>query len=224
VPDVLAQLICGVTLCFSFISFERSFFRSGSDLGMSPQPPHQITRLLQAWRDGDTTARDDLMTCVYGELHRLARGYMRRERPGHTLQTTALINEAYVRLMGQSRIDWQSRSQFFGVAAQFMRRILVDYARARQSAKRQPAGSAPVPLDEAAVFAPERAPALIALDDALDRLATVDARKARVVELRYFGGLTVEETADLLDVSPVTVMRDWSLAKAWLQRELTGGA
>ena len=191
---------------------------------MSSHPPNQITHLLQAWRNGETAARDELMSLVYGELHRLARGYMRRERPGHTLQTTALINEAYLRLIGQTRTDWRSRAQFFGMAAQFMRRILVDHARARHSAKRQGAGLAPVSLDEEAVFAPERGPALIALDEALQRLASLDSRKARVVELRYFGGLTVDETADLLDVSAVTVMRDWSLAKAWLQRELSVGS
>jgi RNA polymerase sigma factor (TIGR02999 family) len=191
---------------------------------MSSHPPDQITRLLQAWRNGETAARDELMRLIYAELHRLARGYMRRERPGHTLQTTALINEAYLRLIGQTRTDWRSRAQFFGMAAQFMRRILVDHARARHSAKRQGAGPAPVSLDEAAVFAPERAPALMALDEALDRLGALDPRKARVVELRYFGGLTVDETADLLNVSGVTVMRDWSLAKAWLQRELNVGS
>ena len=189
---------------------------------MSSQSPDQITRLLQAWRDGDTVARDRLMTLVYDELHRLARRYMRRERRGHTLQTTAIINEAYLRLMGQSRVDWRSRAQFFGLAAQFMRRILVDHARARQSAKRRCVAT--VSLDEAWVYAPERAPALIALDDALERLSTLDPRKARVVELRYFGGLSADETADVLDVSAVTVMRDWSFAKAWLRRELTSGA
>jgi RNA polymerase sigma factor (TIGR02999 family) len=191
---------------------------------MSSHPPHEITRLLQAWRHGETAARDELMSLIYAELHRLARGYMRRERPGHTLQTTALINEAYLRLIGQTRTDWRSRAQFFGMAAQFMRRILVDHARARHSAKRQGAGLPPVSLDEAAVFAPERGPALVALDEALDRLESLDPRKARVVELRYFGGLTVDETADLLDVAAITVMRDWSLAKAWLQRELNVGS
>ena len=189
---------------------------------MSSQSPDQITRLLQAWRDGDTVARDRLTTLVYNELHRLARGYMRRERRGHTLQTTAIINEAYLRLMGQSRVDWRSRAQFFGVAAQFMRRILVDHARSRQAAKRR--SVATVPLDEAWVYAPERAPALIALDEALERLAALDPRKARVVEMRYFGGLSADETAEVLDVSAVTVMRDWSFAKAWLRRELTSGA
>jgi RNA polymerase sigma factor (TIGR02999 family) len=188
---------------------------------VSSQLPDEITRLLHAWRDGDTVARDRLMTLVYDELHRLARRYMRRERRGHTLQTTAIINEAYLRLMGQSRVDWRSRAQFFGLAAQFMRRILVDHARARQSAKRR---CVAVPLDEAWVYAPERAPALIALDDALERLSTLDPRKARVVELRYFGGLSADETADVLDVSAVTVMRDWSFAKAWLRRVLTSGA
>jgi RNA polymerase sigma factor (TIGR02999 family) len=189
---------------------------------MSPQPTDRITRLLQAWHDGDTAARDELMPLVYDELHRLASGYMRRERPGHTLQTTALLNEAYLRLIGQSRTDWRSRAQFFGIAAQFMRRILVDHARARLSAKRQ--GGLAEPLDESAVAVPARPPELLALDDALEQLAKVDPRKARVVELRYFGGLTVEETADVLDVSAITVMRDWSFAKAWLQRELHRGA
>jgi RNA polymerase sigma-70 factor, ECF subfamily len=191
---------------------------------MSSQPQDRITQLLHAWRSGDMTARDELMAVIYNELHRLARGYMRRERPDHTLQTTALINEAYLRLLGQTRTDWQSRAHFFGLAAQFMRRILVDHARSRQSAKRRQAGAVAVPLDEEAVLAPERAPALLALDEALERLAAVDQRKARVVELRYFAGLTVEEAAELLNVSPVTVMRDWSLAKAWLQRELRGAS
>jgi RNA polymerase sigma factor (TIGR02999 family) len=191
---------------------------------MSSQPQDRITELLHAWRSGDMTARDELMAVIYKELHRLARGYMRHERPGHTLQATALINEAYLRLLGQTRTEWQSRAHFFGLAAQFMRRILVDHARSRHSAKRRHAGAVDMPLDEVAVFAPERAPALLALDDALERLAAIDHRKARVVELRYFAGLTVPEAADLLNVSPVTVMRDWSLAKAWLQRELRGGS
>jgi RNA polymerase sigma-70 factor, ECF subfamily len=186
---------------------------------MSSYPPHEITRLLHAWRQGDKAALDELMTVIYGELHRLARGYMRRERPDHTLQPTALINEAYVRLLGQSRTDWKSRAQFFGIAAQSMRRILVDHARARSSAKRG-GGASPVPIDEAAVAAPERSTSLIALDEALSRLAAVDPRKARVVELKYFGGLTDVETADLLDISEPTVARDWSFAKAWLRREL----
>jgi len=162
------------------------------------------------------------MPLVYNELHRLASSYMRRERRNHTLQPTALLNEAYLRLLGQNRTDWRSRAQFFGVAAQFMRRILVDHARARVSAKRL--GGAAEPLDEATVAAPSRPPELLALDEALERLARVDPRKARVVELRYFGGLTVEETADVLEVSAITVMRDWSFAKAWLQRELHHGA
>jgi RNA polymerase sigma-70 factor, ECF subfamily len=187
---------------------------------MSSHPPHQITRLLHAWRDGDTAARDELMTLIYGELHRLAGGYMRHERPGKTLQTTALIHEAYLRLIGQTRTDWRSRAQFFGIAAQFMRRILIDHARATRVQKRGGKQHA-VSLEEAALFAPERAPALLALDEAMERLAAIDARKARIVELRYFGGLTAEETADLLGVSVATVSRDWSVAKAWLHRELT---
>ena len=187
---------------------------------MSIQPQYPITQLLRQWRDGDERALNDLLTGIYAELHRLARGYMRRERHGHTLQTTALINEAYLRLVRQRRTDWRSRAQFFGIAAQFMRRILVDHARAHHYAKRGGPGLVVVPIDEAVLFAPDRAPALLALDAALTRLAALDPRKAQVVELRYFGGLTVEETADLLDLAPITVMRDWSFAKAWLKREL----
>jgi RNA polymerase sigma-70 factor, ECF subfamily len=191
---------------------------------MSSQPQDRITELLHAWRSGDMTARDELMAVIHNELHRLARGYMRRERPGHTLQTTALINEAYLRLVGQTRTDWQSRAHFFGLAAQFMRRILVDHARGHRYAKRGGPALVVVPIDEAVLFAPDRAPALLDLDAALTRLGSIDPRKARVVELRYFGGLTVDETADLLDVAPITVMRDWSFAKAWLKRELGSDA
>jgi RNA polymerase sigma-70 factor, ECF subfamily len=191
---------------------------------MSSHSPHQITQLLHLWRDGDERALNDLLNAIYGELHRLARGYMRRERHGHTLQTTALINEAYLRLAKQRRIEWQSRAQFFGIAAQFMRRILVDHARGHHIAKRGGPGLVVVPIDEATLFAPDRAPALLALDAALNKLASLDPRKAQVVELRYFGGLTVEEAADLLEVAPITVMRDWSFAKAWLKRELSGDA
>jgi RNA polymerase sigma-70 factor (ECF subfamily) len=191
---------------------------------MPTDSPHAITQLLHQWHEGDEGALNELLTAIYSELHRLARGYMRRERHGHTLQTTALINEAYIRLARQNRIEWRSRAQFFGVAAQFMRRILVDHARGHHYAKRGGAGLMLVPIDEAVLFAPDRAPALLALDAALNGLAALDARKAQVVELRYFGGLSVEESADLLGVAPITVMRDWSFAKAWLKRELGGDA
>ena len=177
--------------------------------------PQEITQWLVAWSDGDKAALDKLMPLVYTELHRIAKRYMERENPGHTLQTTALINEAYLRMVDQSEAHWQNRAHFFGVAAQVMRHILVDYARARHRIKHG-GEMQQVSLEEAAVISQEPAAELLALDDALDALAAIDARKSRVVELRYFGGLSVEETAEALKVSPVTVMRDWSFAKAWL--------
>ncbi|MCI0392662.1 MAG: sigma-70 family RNA polymerase sigma factor [Acidobacteria bacterium] len=181
--------------------------------------PREVTQLLQAWRDGDESALDRLMPMVYDELRRMARRFMRNERKGHTLQTSALINEAYLRLVEREGIDWQNRAHFFGVAAQAMRRVLVDYARARNYQKR--AGKAQqVSLDEAANIAEERAAEIVALDDALESLARFDQRKCRVVELRYFGGLSVEETAEVLGVSVPTVMRDWNTAKVWLLREI----
>jgi len=183
--------------------------------------PHEVTQLLQAWSDGDQESLDKLVPLVYEELHRLARHYMRDERPGHTLQTTGLVNEAYMRLVDWKNVRWQNRAHFFGVAAQMMRRILVDFARARKYAKR--GGEArQVSLAEAAVVSAERGEDLIALDDALENLTAIDARKGRIVELRFFGGLTVEETAEVLKISPRTVMREWSLAQAWLYRELGG--
>lgn len=189
---------------------------------MPPPSSHEVTQLLQAWSDGDQEALHQLAPLVYGELHRLARHYMRSERPGHTLQTTELVNEAYMRLVGWKHVRWQNRAHFFGVAAQMMRRILVDFARSRQYAKR--GGDAHhVSLAEAAVVPAERGEDFIALDDALKKLAAIDARKGRIVELRFFGGLSVEETAEVLKVSSRTVMRDWSLAQAWLYRELSGG-
>ena len=179
-----------------------------------------VTGLLVAWSQGDQAALDQLMPLVYEELHRLARRYMGREREGHTLQTTAIVNEAYLRLVDQRKARWQNRSQFFAVAAQMMCRILVDYARSRRYAKRG-ANLQPVSLDEAAVLSRSPAPEVIALDDALTSLAALDPRKGRIVELRFFGGLSIEETAEVLGVSPGTVMREWTLAKAWLQRELS---
>jgi RNA polymerase sigma factor (TIGR02999 family) len=181
--------------------------------------PYQITQLLNAWSDGDGNARDQVMLLVYEELHRMAHRHMRKERPGHTLQTSALVHEAYVRLVDQTDVEWQNRAHFYGIAAQMMRRILVDHARARQYAKR--GGDArPVSLDEGAIVSEERTAEVIALDEALAGLAVVDQRKSQIVELRFFGGLSIEETAGVLAVSPGTVMRDWTLAKAWLLREM----
>lgn len=188
---------------------------------MDPVPSTQITALLRAWRGGDQEARDQLVPVVYPELRRLAQRYMRRERSGHTLQTTALVNEAYLRLVDISGVTWQDRAHFFAVSAQIMRRILVDAARARITAKRG-SGAPRVNLDEVPDVSSVRAGELTAIDEALTRLAQVDARKAQVIELRFFGGLSVEETAEVLKISPQSVMRDWKLAKAWLLRELSG--
>jgi RNA polymerase sigma factor (TIGR02999 family) len=186
---------------------------------MTPAPP-EVSRLLRAWSEGDAAALDQLLPLVYEELRRMARRYMDRQSPGHTLETTALIHEAYLRLVDQSEVKWQNRAHFFGVAATAMRHILVDYARTRQAAKR--GGEVRlVSLDEAAVVSRERAAEMVALDDALQALAALDQRKSRVVELRYFGGLSVEETAEVLKVSRETVARDWRLARTWLLRELS---
>lgn len=179
----------------------------------------QITELLVAWHAGDAEALDRLVPLIHVELRRLAHQYMAGERPGHLLQTTALVNEAYLRLVDSSRVRWQNRSHFFAVSAQVMRRILVDFARARQTLKRG-GDAVHVSLDDARAISSEASAELIALDDALKTLTTFDHRKSRVIELRFFGGLTVEETAEVLNVSPITVMRDWGLAKAWLLREL----
>jgi RNA polymerase sigma-70 factor (ECF subfamily) len=185
-----------------------------------PAPPAQdVTELLVAWGEGDRSALDALVPLVYAELHRLARHYIRGERPGRTLQTTALVHEAYLRLIDASRVRWESRAHFFAVSAQLMRRILVDAARTRGARKR--GGDVPrVSLDDGIDVATARGDDLVALDDALTVLAALDPRKERVVELRYFGGLTVEETAEALNVSVDTVMRDWKLARLWLHREL----
>ena len=180
---------------------------------------HQVTQLLQAWSEGNQGALEQLMPLIYDELHRLARHYMAQERPGHSLQTTALVNEAYLRLVDSAQPSWQNRAQFFAVCAQVMRRILVDWARSRQAIKRG-GEMRPLELEEALVVAAARGAHLVALDDALKALAAVDPRKTQVVELRFFGGLSVEETAEVLKVSVDTVMRDWRLAKSWLRREL----
>ena len=182
--------------------------------------PQEITGLLRAWSRGDRAALDSLVPLVEGELKRIARRCLDREPPDASLQTTSLVNEAYVRLIDAQQVDWQDRAHFMAVCAQIMRRILVDHARARRTAKRG-GGAHPVSLDEAAVPVQDRPKDVVAIDDALDALEKMDPRKGKVVELRFFGGLTVEETATALRVSPETVMRDWRLAKAWLLRELS---
>jgi RNA polymerase sigma factor (TIGR02999 family) len=182
---------------------------------------HEITELLQAWRQGDERALEKLTPQVYRELHQAAKRCMERERDGHILQTTALINELYLRLTDLKPIDWQNRAHFFALCARQMRRILTDEARARQSHKRG-GGAQLVSLDVDRVGTPEASANLVAVDDALNRLAKVDERKSQVIEMRFFGGLSVDETAEVLRVSPETVMRDWKLAKAWLHRELSG--
>jgi RNA polymerase sigma factor (TIGR02999 family) len=183
-------------------------------------PPADVTQLLVAWNDGDQAARDELMSVVYQELRRLAHHYMKRESPGHTLQTSGLVNEAFLRLVDQRDVQWQNRAHFFGIAAQMMRRILVDYARSRRYAKRG-GGIPDLSLDEALIVSDERTAEVVALDETLQRLAEIDPRKSQIVELRFFGGLSIEETAEVLAVSPGTVMRDWTLAKAWLRREMS---
>jgi len=192
----------------------------GDDEAQKP-PIGEVSGLLRAWGDGDRRALDQLTPIVYDELRRLASHYMRGERPGHSLQATALVNEAYMRLVDYKGMQWQNRAHFFAVSAQLMRRILVEHAR-RHNLKRG-GGVQHVSLDEMAIVGGDRGADLVALDDALDALARFDARKVQVVEMRFFGGLSVEETAEVLKVSSVTVMRDWSTAKAWLYRELSGG-
>ena len=186
---------------------------------MSVRPTHDVTELLQAWSEGDQAALEKLMPLVYGELHRLAKRYMAQEESGHILQTTALVNEAYLRLVDSRQMNWRNRAHFFAVAAQLMRRILIDYARSRRSLKRG-AESPRVSLDEAPAVTQEPRPDLLALDDALNALAAIDLRKSQVVQLRFFGGLSVEETAEVLKVSADTVMSDWKVAKLWLMHQL----
>jgi RNA polymerase sigma factor (TIGR02999 family) len=186
---------------------------------LTSRPSEEVTQLLRAWSNGDEGALERLAPLVHKELHRLARRYMAGERPGHTLQVTALVNEAYLRLIDASQMQWQNRAHFFGVAAQLMRQILVDFARSRLSQKR--GGEViQVPLDEALVVSKEKEADLVALDDALKALGAIDPRRSQLVELRFFGGLSVEETAEVLKTSPRTVLREWSLAQAWLYREL----
>jgi RNA polymerase sigma factor (TIGR02999 family) len=184
-----------------------------------PQAPPEVTALLLQWRHGDAGAMEQLMPLVYRELHQIARRCMAGERVGHSLQATALVNEAYLRLVDVQRVDWQDRNHFLAMAARLMRRILVDFARSRSYQKRG-GDVAKVTFDEELAVTDEQTARVVQLDDALQALAAVDERKARVIELRFFGGLSVEETASVLDVSADTVMRDWRLAKAWLLREM----
>jgi RNA polymerase sigma-70 factor (ECF subfamily) len=190
-------------------------------LGQLEAAPEGITQLLINWRNGDNAALDQLMPLVYEELRRLARGFMRKERRDHTLQTSALINEAYLRLVDQDETNWQNRAHFLAVAAQIMRHILIDHARGYRYEKRG-AGAQRVGLDEAMVFSEERAAELVALDEALTSLATVDPRKSRIIELRFFGGLNIDETAEVMELSPTTVQREWRAARAWLRRFIKG--
>lgn len=186
---------------------------------MTTSDPHDVTQLLLAWRSGDEQALAKLTPLVYGELHRLAARYLRREREGHTLQATALVNEAYLQLIDQQRVAWQNRAHFIGIAAHLMRQILVDHARARATAKRGH-GLAPLPLDEAKGVPDTPAPDVIALDEALQSLARFDERKSRIIELRYFGGLSLEEIAEVTGLSIATIRRDLRMAEAWLGRQM----
>ena len=190
---------------------------------MTGPSPSEITQLLHAWRGGDSQALERLTEVVYHELHRMAQRHMARERDGHTLQTTALIGEVYVRLVKVNEVEWHDRAHFFAVCAQLMRRILTDFARSHGYQKRG-AGAAHIPLDEALVISAEPQVDLVSLEQALTRLGETDLRKSKVVEMRFFGGLTVEQTAEVLQISPETVTRDWNVARAWLLRELDRGA
>jgi RNA polymerase sigma factor (TIGR02999 family) len=190
-----------------------------------PTPPHDVTQMLLAWSRGEDAGGDELLAVVYAELHRQAARAMRREADDHTLQATALVHEAYLRLVDQRRVEWRNRAHFFGIAAQMMRRILVDHARGRDAAKRG-GGVASVTLSDADAVADagasDDAVEILALHDALERLATLDPDQARVVELRYFGGMNIDETAEVMGISPATVKREWAVARAWLKRELSG--
>ena len=186
---------------------------------MTASSSDTVTQLLRAWRQGDAAALDQLVPVVYQKLRRLARHHMAGQRPGHTLQATALVNEAYMRLVDCEQVNWKDRAHFFAISARMMRRVLVEFARSRQYQKRG-AGARKTSLDEGVIASPQRGQDLVALDDALQALAAEYPRQAQVVELRFFGGLNVEETAEVLHVSAITVMRDWQLAKVWLAREL----
>lgn len=184
-----------------------------------PSAP-DVTRLLMNWSKGDSAALDELMPLVYGELRRLASAYLRRERPGHTLESTALVHEAFLRLIDQREVQWKSRAHFYGIAAQMIRRILVDYARAQHAEKRG-SGGIKLSLDEAMAVPKGTELDVLGLNEALDRLAAMDPRQAKVVELRFFAGLSIEETAEVMELSPATVKREWTTARVWLFREMT---
>lgn len=186
---------------------------------MTPTSTHEVTQLLIEWSNGDKAALDKLIPLIHEELRRLAHHYMSRERPGHTLQTTALVDEAYVRLVNRKDVHWQNRAHFFAIAAQLMRSILVDHARSHAYAKRG-GGARKISLDETMIVSQQRAAEVVALDEALKELANFDPQQSRIVELRFFGGLTIEETAEVVDLSPATIKREWSTAKAWLYRAL----
>ncbi len=190
------------------------------DRRASADPPEGITQLLMKWSEGDISAREKLMPLVYNELRRLAGRYLRRERPNHTLQPTALVNEAYLRLIDQHQVAWQNRAQFFGLAAKLMRNILVDHARAHHAVKRG-GRQYSISLSRNDQFTEQPEVDLLAVNEALERLATIDTQKSQIVELRFFGGLTIEETAEALGISHATVERDWTMARAWLRRELS---
>jgi RNA polymerase sigma factor (TIGR02999 family) len=185
-------------------------------------PQQGVTELLVAWTDGDRAALDELMPAVYDELRRLAKNHLSRERPGHTLQTTALVHEAYLRLIDQKTVNWQNRAQFFGIAAQMMRRILINHAKERHAKKREGYANR-VSLDEAVSFFEKRELDLMALDEALDTLTVLDPQQTQIVELRFFGGLTIEEIAAVVGISPATTKREWDSAKLWLRRQLNIG-
>lgn len=189
---------------------------------MTAPSPHGVTQLLKAWGNGEQQALDQLIPLVYSELHRLAHGYMKRERSPHLLQPTALVHEAYERLVNLKDVSWQNRAHFYGVSAQLMRRILVDYARSRRYSKRG-GDWRQVPLNEAVALFRDRRTDIVALDDALHTLAGIDSRKSSVVEMRFFGGMSIKEVAEVLKVSQETVLRDWRLARVWLLRELSKG-
>jgi len=203
-------------------SFKGVILNSTISSMSSPEPvPGEVTRLLASMKEGDADAANRLLPLVYDELRRLAASYMRRERPDHTLQATALVNEAFVKMVGKDATAFESRSHFFGVAAGIMRHILVDHARSRRANKR--GGSAKrLQLDEALVFSDQQSDQLLAVDEALERLAKLSPRQAKIVELRFFTGLSIPETAKILEIAPRTVVREWTVAQAWLQRELNG--
>ena len=187
---------------------------------MTQSSTHDVTELLIEWSNGDKAALDKLMPLIHEELRRLAHHYMSHERPGHTLQTTALVNEAYLRLVNRKGVHWQNRAHFFAIAATLMRSLLVDHARSHAYAKRG-GGAHKIELDEAMIVSQERAAEVLALDDVLKKLASFDPQQSRIVELRFFGGLTIEETAEVLDLSTATIKREWTAARAWLYRELS---